>query len=211
MTTKSLCGCANMNHFESFSLTLLGSRSKECLSHSAHDDCVINATRVRLTLRPMRTPVPVIRFRRSVISPSFTNACQRLFEYNKWPCCLVLVSFLLYTIPIVISSVSSCYTIFLYTRPTNTKFDTPRWLLLGILALLLGLRNSRAFLQVRSDEGEEAEDVAGERILDPRIDKTTADIEDGAEAIRKAGGVDVVKEKVEEAVEDILQTKAKRL
>jgi hypothetical protein len=79
------------------------------------------------------------------------------------------------------------------------------------LALLLGLRNSRAFLQVRSDEGEEAEDVAGERILDPRIDKTTADIEDGAEAIRKAGGVDVVKEKVEEAVEDILQTKAKRL
>jgi hypothetical protein len=79
------------------------------------------------------------------------------------------------------------------------------------LALLLGLRTRRVFRPVRSGEGEGAEVVAEERILDLTIGKTTVDTEDGAGVIRKAGAAGEVKEKVEAVAEVMLQGKAKHL
>jgi hypothetical protein len=80
------------------------------------------------------------------------------------------------------------------------------------LALLRGLRNSRAFPPVHNGEGEEAEGAEEERIPDPRINKTMVeDTEDGAGVIRKVGGADEVKEKVEAVAEGMLQRKAKHL
>jgi hypothetical protein len=104
------------------------------------------------------------------------------------------------------------YTILEYILHKQTKLDTPRWLQLGILALLLGRKNNHKFRRAHNGEAEEAEGGVEERNLEVMIGKISMEIEGGAEAIlNMVVGADEVKEMAQAIVEGKLQRRARRL
>jgi hypothetical protein len=99
----------------------------------------------------------------------------------------------------------------LYIRPENTKFSTPQWILLGILAHLQATQNSRASPRVLNDEAEEVEGVEEEHLVELMATRSIMAIADEAGAILNLGvGAEEVIGKVPTTVEDRRQKKAKR-
>jgi hypothetical protein len=131
---------------------------------------------------------------------------------HKRPRCLALVFFFHFNC-IYYALVHCRYFGQLPVHSTNTTtFDTPRWLLLGILARRLELRNNRASLRVRNDEAEEGGAAEEARLGAQKIDTNTTGNEVGAEAMRSLGvGADEAREMAQATVEDMPRRRAKRL
>jgi hypothetical protein len=150
----------------------------------------------------------LIRFRYSVITSSSTSSHQVSDPIQKTQ--------VPYTF--AFPSIFNCnYAAICFDRPSyrfvvhnaeNTKFDTPQWILLGSLAPLLGLENSRASPRVLNDEAEEVEGAEEEHLLGLKEARSIMAIEGEAGAIR--AGADEGKGKVQATVEDMLQRKEKR-
>ena len=93
----------------------------------------------------------------------------------------------------------------LYIKSLKSKFNTPRWLLLGKVALQLERRNNRASLRARDGAVKVDGDVEEEVLLDQKtnLSMLVAEAEAGA-TLTMGVGADEVTEMVQTTGEDML-------